>query len=63
MSRYRYRHFSPRVLLDDLRFPAESPAPGQPFPDFDLPTTDSDRVRKDDFVGRQPMLMVAASYT
>jgi hypothetical protein len=63
MSEYRYRHFTFGTLLQDMYFTADSPAPGEPFPDFDLPTTDGDRVRKADYVGRRPMFMVAASFT
>ena len=63
MSDYRYTHFSTAALLEDLRFPPESPEPGEPFPEFDLPTTTGGRIRKADFVGRRPMFMVAASYT
>jgi len=63
VSDYRYRHFTFRTLLHDMRFPAGSPAPGEPFPDFDLPTTDGGRLRKADLVGQRPMFMVAASFT
>lgn len=62
-SAYRYRHFALPVLLEDMRFAGRAPTPGEPFPDFDLPTTDGRRLRKADFVGRRPMFMVAASYT
>jgi hypothetical protein len=63
MSEYRYRHFTIRTGLSDLCFAAGSAAPGEQFPDFDLPTTDGGRVRKTDFVGERPMFMVAASFT
>lgn len=63
MAAYRYRHFNLGALLEDLRFPPGSPAPGEPFPDFDLPTTDGGRLGKADIVGKRPMFMVAASYT
>jgi hypothetical protein len=62
-STYRYEHFSWQTLLEDATFAAGAPAPGDPFPGFDLPTTDGGRVRRSDFVGSRPMLMVAASYT
>lgn len=39
------------------------PRPGEPMPDFDLPNTDGGRVRKSDFVGRQPLLMSMGSVT
>lgn len=63
MAGYRYRHFTFRTLLHDMRFPAGSPAPGEPFPDFDLPTTAGERLRKADIVGQRPMFIVAASFT
>lgn len=39
------------------------PRPGEPFPDFDLLTTDGGRVRNIDFVGRQPLLISMGSVT
>lgn len=33
------------------------------MPDFDLPTTDGGRIRKEDFVGRCPLLLTFASIT
>lgn len=63
MSDYRYRHFSVGTLIEDMFFRIGSPAPGEPFPDFDLPTTDGGRIRKQDYVGRRPMFMVAAAFT
>ncbi len=33
------------------------------MPDFDLPTTDGDRIRKGDFLGRRPLLLTLASIT
>jgi hypothetical protein len=63
MSDYRYRHFTFDTLIEEMYFAAGSPAPGEPFPDFDLPTTDGGRICKNDYVGRRPMFMVAASFT
>ena len=59
---YRYEHFDRDVFLGDLRF-RTGPAPGEPFPDFDLETTDGGRVRKADFTGKKPLLMVFGSVT
>ncbi|MBI4424205.1 MAG: redoxin domain-containing protein [Elusimicrobia bacterium] len=39
------------------------PRPGEPFPDFDLPTIDGSRVRKDQFVGQRPVLVTLGSAT
>jgi peroxiredoxin len=37
--------------------------PGDPMPDFVLPTTTGRRVRKTDFVGKQPVLLAFGSFT
>jgi hypothetical protein len=59
---YRYRHFKRGLLREDMAF-ARGPRPGDPMPDFDLPTADGGRIRKQDFVGREPLLMTFASVT
>ncbi len=59
---YRYPHFKRQVLMEDMSF-SGGPAPGQPMPDFDLPATDGRRIRKQDFVGQQPLLLTFASVT
>jgi hypothetical protein len=59
---YRYPHFHTKLLMDDMRF-VTGPAPGQPMPDFDLPTVDGRRVRRSDFVGRMPLLLTMGSVT
>ncbi len=59
---YRYHHFERSLLMDDLTFTG-GPQPGQPMPDFDLPTIDGARVRKEDFVGQRPLLLTFASVT
>jgi peroxiredoxin len=59
---YRYDHFKREVLIGDLSFKA-GPEPGKPFPDFDLETTDGQRVRKSDFVGQKPVLLTFGSVT
>jgi hypothetical protein len=58
----RYEHFRRRLLAADLAF-LGGPAPSREMPDFDLPTTDGGRVRKDDFVGHRPLLLAFASFT
>lgn len=42
---------------------ADRPRPGEQMPDFDLPTTDGDRLRKADFVGVRPLLLTFGSVT
>ncbi len=59
---YRYEHFKREVLKGDLSFRA-GPLPGEPFPDFDLETTDGGRVRKADYVGSKPVLITFGSVT
>lgn len=58
---YGYEHFHTRLLLDDMKFHG-GPKPGEPIPDFDLPTTDGSRVQTDDFAGR-PVLITMGSTT
>lgn len=59
---YRYERFHRELLAHDMAFEA-GPAPGEPFPDFTLPTAGGGQVRKTDFVGNRPMLMVFSSFT
>ncbi|MFN2556127.1 MAG: hypothetical protein ABR592_04530 [Nitriliruptorales bacterium] len=39
------------------------PKPGEPFPDFDLRTVAGEHIRKADYVGRRPLLMLCGSIT
>jgi hypothetical protein len=59
---YRYDRFHRQLLVHDFAFEG-GPVPGEPFPDFALPGVDGDVVRKSDFVGARPMLMVFSSFT
>lgn len=59
---YDYRSFRLPLLLDDIGF-AGGPAPGEEFPDFDLPTTDGQRLSRDDLLSRGPALITLASFT
>lgn len=61
-TEYRYPHFKRQVMFADLAF-AGGPVPGQPMPDFDLPSTDGGRVRRRDFAGEQPLLLTFGSVT
>jgi hypothetical protein len=60
---YRYEHFRTRQLFHDLTFSLSALRAGQPFPDFDLETTDGERVRKKDFIDEEPGLLITASIT
>lgn len=62
MTEYRYPHFDRGLLREDSSF-AGGPSPGEPLPDFDLPTTRGGRVSKRDFLGRTPFMLTFASFT
>ena len=59
---YRYPHFKREHLVRDMDF-GGGPSPGQPMPDFELPTTDGGTVRLGDFVGQRPLLLTFGSVT
>ncbi len=60
-ANYRYEKVTTSVIMDDFRFNKGAPSAGDPFPDFDLTTTDGHRIRKQDYVGQQPLLLVFGS--
>ncbi|MFP4600979.1 MAG: TlpA family protein disulfide reductase [Persicimonas sp.] len=62
MLEYRYPHFKRELLMEDMSF-GGGPSPGEPMPDFELPTTDGDTIRKSDFVGDRPLLLTVGSIT
>jgi len=47
--------------MDDFRFRKESSTVGDPFPLFELSTTDGRKISRDDFVGKRPVLVVFGS--
>lgn len=59
---YRYPRFTRQILRCDMAFRGGS-HPGEPMPDFDLPTTNNSRARKGDFVGRRPLFLACTSIT
>ncbi|WP_265521365.1 TlpA family protein disulfide reductase [Oerskovia flava] len=59
---YRFERFRTGLLIDDMRFPAHAPGPGDVVPSFDLPTLDGGRFRSDD-LGDSPVLLVFGSRT
>ncbi|MDP9365616.1 MAG: redoxin domain-containing protein [Chloroflexota bacterium] len=59
---YRYPHFTRGILRDDMAFRG-GPRPGEPMPDFDLPTVGGGRLRRRDFAGRRPLLLTCTSIT
>lgn len=62
MDTYAYPHFRAKVLLQDRGF-LGGPEPGEPFPAFDLPTLDGDRVTSEGGVGQRPLFLYFASIT
>jgi hypothetical protein len=42
---YRYKRFTTKLLLNDMRFSKSAPMSGDDFPDFELPTTDGHQIR------------------
>lgn len=59
---YRPAHLQHEMIEEDMGFHS-GPRPGDPMPDFELPTTDGGIVRKGDYIGRIPLLMAMNSIT
>ena len=64
LETYNFRHFRPRHLWYDAKLTvrASGLAPGQPAPDFELPTTQGDKIRLSDLRGK-PVLVRFGSFT
>lgn len=62
MGPYRYEHFSLKHVPEQLRF-RQGPRPGEQMPEFTLQTTDGEWIRRSDFLGWKPLLLVFASIT
>ena len=60
---YRYKKFTTRLLMRDMRFHKSAPKAGEPFPEFKLETTEGNTISKQDFVGNKPLLLVFGSLT
>lgn len=58
---YRYERVTMGLLMDDMRFRRDAVRAGDAFPQFELSTTDGRQIRKDDFVGKRPLLVVFGS--
>lgn len=63
MQRYLYEHVTSDVLSEDMDFNEDAVGPGDPLPDFDLPTAGGSRFRTTDLVGNVPILVVTGSFT
>ncbi len=60
---YRYKRFTTRLLLRDLRFRKGAPGSGDSFPSFELVTTSGDRLANRDVFGDKPVLFIFGSMT
>lgn len=60
---YRFDRLKIGLILRDMYFTKTDPRPGDPVPDFDLPTLDGGRFRSADLAERGPALLVFGSYT
>ena len=60
---YRYKRFTTRLLFRDLRFRKGAAKPGDPFPAFELFTTDGERLVNSDVFGDKPVLFIFGSMT
>ena len=62
-QRYRYDHLAPRLVLRDMYYSKNDPGPGDPVPDFDLPTLGEGRFRSTDLGETGPTLLIFGSST
>lgn len=62
-QRYRVDHLTFPMVLRDLRFTKEDPGPGDPVPEFDLPSVGGGRFRSSDLAGIGPVLLIFGSST
>jgi len=63
MSEYRYKRFTTALLFRDLRFRRGAAGPGDPLPDFELVTTNGERLLNDDILRDKPVLIIFGSMT
>lgn len=62
-STYRYARASLNIMMEDRDFSADALLPGEPLPEFDLPTARGGRFRSRDLVGHSPLLVIMGSIT
>lgn len=60
---YRFNHFTPRLLLNDLKFSKSDLKPGERLPDFELQTIDGKTATRADYLGERPLLLFTGSIT
>lgn len=59
---YRFDRFQRRFIAEDMAF-AGGRAPGEAFPDFQLETVDGRTLSRNDFIEKQPLLVIFSSFT
>ena len=60
---YRYKRFTTRLLFRDLRFRDQGAKPGDLFPNFEIVTTDGDRLVNSDVFDGKPVIFIFGSMT
>jgi len=60
---YRYKHFTTSLLFRDLRFRKKAAAPGDPFPEFELVTTDGSKLANENVFLDKPVIFIFGSMT
>jgi hypothetical protein len=55
-ARYAYAHVSSEILSEDMQFGGSAPKPGDPLPEFGLPTVEGGSLRTGTLTGRRPVL-------
>ena len=60
---YRYEHFTPRVVLEELRAIPRALPIGAPLPHFVRPTADGGAFDSATVIGTKPAVLTFASFT
>lgn len=62
-ARYRFDHLALPLVMSDMRFTGEDPAPGDRVPDFELPLLGGGHFRSTDLANSGPTLLIFGSST
>jgi len=62
-DKYRYKHFTTKLLFRDMGFRKGAAAPGDALPEFDLTTTNGSHLINDDVFGEKPVIFIFGSMT
>ena len=60
---YRYLHFNLGLMMEDFQFSISGPKAGDKMPDFDLVDTAGNQIKKNNYLGNKPLLLVFGSST